>query len=663
MEEKTKERMEELAALLSYHSKKYYEEDAPQISDYEYDRLFYELVALEQQYPQFADPNSPTHRVGGKASEQFQKVTHTVRMGSLRDVFSFDELGDFLDKTALEVPDIAYSVEAKIDGLSVSLVYEHGILIQGSTRGDGKVGEDVTENLRTVSSIPKVISEQGHLEVRGEVYLPRANFEALNQKREEAGQALFANPRNAAAGSLRQLDSRITKERGLDIFVFNIQSSDRTFASHNEGLDYLASMGFPTVPFRSILSKKEEIYATIDTIGTMRASLPYDIEGVVIKADSLLHREQLGENISTPKWAVAYKFPPEQKETVLERIEIQVGRTGVLTPLAILSPVRLAGTTVSRATLHNADFIAEKDIRVGDTVLVQKAGDIIPEIVSVVPKGRTHQVPFVMPEICPSCGEKVYREEGEAALRCTNASCDAQLLRNLEHFVSRNAMNIDGLGSAQLAALKEVGIIHDTADLYSLQAEQLMNLERMGEKSVQNLLSAIEASKQAGPAKLLYALGIRQVGEKAAAVLIRHFPDLEQFFTLTEEELTQVEDIGAVTAQNIVNFFSHPQSRILIDRLAQAGVLLKQEAPAVIGDTFAGLTFVLTGTLPTMGRKEASELIETHGGKTSSSVSKKTSYVLAGAEAGSKLDKARALGIPILEEADFLAMLPKAPTE
>ncbi len=663
MEQSAKERMKELGALLAYHSKKYYEEDAPEISDYEYDRLFYELVELEQRYPQFSDPASPTGRVGGKASEQFQKVHHSVPMGSLRDVFSFEELGDFLDKTAQEVPGISYSVEAKIDGLSVSLIYEGGRLIQGSTRGDGKVGEDVTENLRTIHSIPKIIQEQGHLEVRGEVYLPKASFEALNAKREEAGQPLFANPRNAAAGSLRQLDSKVTAQRGLDIFVFNIQSSERTFTSHNEGLDYLSALGFPTVPFRAVLSEKKEIFSLIERIGTERTSLPYDIDGVVIKADLLSHRAQLGENTSTPKWAVAYKFPPEQKETVLERIEIQVGRTGVLTPLAILTPVRLAGTTVSRATLHNADFIAEKDIRIGDKVLVQKAGDIIPEIVCAIPKGRTHQVPFQMPDRCPSCGEKVYRQEGEAALRCTNASCDAQLLRNLEHFVSRNAMNIDGLGSAQLSALKAAGIVHDAADLYALEAPQLLGLERMGEKSVQNLLAAIEKSKQAGPAKLLYALGIRQVGEKAAAVLVRKFPDLMQFFSFTVEDLIQVSDIGSITAQNIVNFFSHPQTRILMDRLAQAGVLLKQQTPDVIGDTFAGLTFVLTGTLPTMGRKEASELIEKHGGKTASSVSKKTSYVLAGEEAGSKLDKAQSLGIPILDEAAFLAMLPEDRTK
>ncbi len=652
-----KQKIEELRRILAYHSKKYYEEDAPEISDFTYDQLFYELVALEEAHPEYYDPTSPTVKVGGKASTQFEKVTHEVRMGSLKDVFSLEELDDFLQKTAAVVPHPTYSVECKIDGLSVSLIYENGRLIQGSTRGDGLVGENITQNLCTIASIPKTIAEQGHLEVRGEVYLPRRAFEALNESRLASGEPLFANPRNAAAGSLRQLDPAVTAQRKLDIFLFNIQKSDRVFDTHMRGLDYLDELGFSTVPFRALLETPEEIHAQIEKIGQLRASLPYDIDGVVIKLDRISDRALAGENTATPKWAVAYKFPPEQKETKLLRIEVQVGRTGVLTPLAILEPVRLAGSTVSRATLHNADLIAQKDIREGDTVIVQKAGDIIPEIVRYVEKDRCAQVPFVMPTHCPSCGGAVYKEEGEAALRCTNPDCPAQLQRNLEHFVSRAAMNIDGLGAAQISVLCEKGMIHDAADLYILQKEPLLELDRMGEKSVANLLSAIEASKQAGLARLIYALGIRQVGEKAAQLLASRFSDIEALFSASEEELTETEDIGAITAQSILHFFAHPQTRTLIDRLKSYGVETVAKASTRTDDRFAGKVFVLTGTLPTMTRDQASALIVTHGGKTSSSVSKKTDYVLAGSEAGSKLDKALALGVTVIDEPTFLSMI------
>ncbi len=652
-----KQKIDELRATLAYHSKKYYEDDAPEISDFEYDRLFYQLVALEEAHPEYYDPTSPTVRVGGRASAQFEKVVHTVRMGSLRDVFSFEELDDFLQKTAQVIPNPTYSIECKIDGLSVSLIYENGRLVQGSTRGNGIEGENITQNLCTVASIPKVIDERGHLEVRGEVYLSRQAFEALNEKRAAAGEALFANPRNAAAGSLRQLDPKITAERKLDIFLFNIQASDRVYDTHTQGLDHLESMGFPTVPFRAVLSTAEEIHAHIEKIGAARQGLPYDIDGVVIKLDRIADRVLAGENTATPKWAVAYKFPPEQKETKLLRIEVQVGRTGVLTPLAILEPVKLAGSTVSRATLHNADLIAQKDIREGDTVLVQKAGDIIPEIVASVKRDRNSQVPYVMPQFCPSCHEAVFREEGEAAIRCTNPDCPAQLQRNLEHFVCRGAMNIDGLGAAQIAVLIAQGLVHDASDLYRLEKEQLLQLDRMGEKSASNLLSAIESSKSAGLARLVYALGIRQVGEKAAELLASEFSDIDALATASEEVLTAMPDIGAITAHNICNFFSHPQTRTLIDRLAQCGVQMQSKRAEQASDRFAGKTFVLTGTLPTMTRDQASALISQNGGKTSSSVSKKTDYVLAGAEAGSKLDKALSLGVPVIDEQTFLAMI------
>ncbi len=656
-----KKRIDELRALLSHHAYLYYVEDAPQISDYEYDKLFYELVALEEQYPEFESPTSPTKRVGGKALDKFEKVTHAVKMGSLSDVFSYEEVYDFVAKTNEKLgKNAVFSVEPKIDGLSVSLVYENGEFTLGSTRGDGIVGENVSENLKTVRTIPmKTRDALPHLEVRGEVYMPREAFAALNEKREAEGEPLFANPRNAAAGSLRQLDSKITASRRLDIFVFNVQAADGIeFSSHTESLEYLKRQGFHIIDGIRRASSADEIITAIKELGAARDSLPYDIDGVVIKADSLEERKILGENISTPKWAIAYKFPPEQKQTKLTDIIIQVGRTGVLTPNARLEPVRLAGTSVSRATLHNIDFIRERDIRIGDTVTVQKAGDIIPEVICVDTSKRDgSEIPYEMPTVCPSCGEPVIRDD-EAATRCTNASCPAQLERHIIHFASRDAMNIDGMGPAIVKLLIANGLIRDVADIYSLTASDVENLDRMGKKSAENLIAAIDRSKAAGLDRLIYALGIRQVGEKAAKSLAEAFPDIELLFGITEEQISAIYDFGDISARYIVNFFAHPQTRTLIDELKSRGVKTTYEKQQR-GNIFDGMTFVLTGTLPTMKRDEASRLIEENGGKVSSSVSAKTSIVLAGEEAGSKLTKAQSLGIRIIGEEEFLAMLAK----
>ena len=654
-----KRRIDELRELLAHHSYLYYVEDAPQISDYEYDKLFYELVALEEKYPEFDSPTSPTKRVGGKALDKFEKVTHAVKMGSLSDVFSYDEVRDFVAKTNEKLGKATvFSVEPKIDGLSVSLVYENGRFSLGSTRGDGTVGENVSENLKTVRTIPmKTKDALPHLEVRGEVYMPREAFAALNEKREAEGEQLFANPRNAAAGSLRQLDSKVTASRRLDIFVFNVQAAEGIeFSSHIESLEYLKSQGFHIIDGIRRASSAGEIISAIEEIGAARDSLPYDIDGVVIKADSLAERKLLGENISTPKWAIAYKFPPEQKQTKLTDIIIQVGRTGVLTPNARLEPVRLAGTVVSRATLHNIDFIRERDIRIGDTVTLQKAGDIIPEIICVDKSKRNgSEIPYEMPTLCPSCGEPVIRDD-EAATRCTNASCPAQLERHITHFASRDAMNIDGMGPAVVRLLIASGLIHDVADIYSLSAGEIEGLDRMGKKSAENLIAAIERSKSAGLDKLIYALGIRQVGEKAARSLAEAFPDIELLFSASEEQISAIYDFGDISAHYIVNFFAHPQTRVLVDELKSRGVKTTYEVQKR-GNIIEGMTFVLTGTLPTMKRDEASRLIEENGGKVSSSVSAKTSMVLAGEDAGSKLTKAQSLGVRIISEEELLAML------
>ncbi|MBR0235264.1 MAG: NAD-dependent DNA ligase LigA [Clostridia bacterium] len=657
--EQAKKRISELSKLLEYHSKKYYVDDAPEISDYEYDKLFYELVALENDFPELASPNSPTKRVGGKALDKFEKVTHAVKMGSLSDVFSYDEVRDFIKKTEEKLGHACvFSVEPKIDGLSVSLEYDGGNFTIGSTRGDGVIGENVTENLKTVRRIPLTLDTNLPLvEVRGEVYMPRATFYALNEKNEQSGGQIFANPRNAAAGSLRQLDSKITASRGLDIFVFNIQRAEGVeFSSHTESLDYLEKLGFHVIPDRKKLSGADDIIKRIEELGEMRSTLPYDIDGVVIKADSFAEREILGENTSTPKWAVAFKFPPEQKKTVLRDIIIQVGRTGVLTPNARLDPVRLAGTTVSRATLHNIDFIRERDIRIGDTVTVQKAGDIIPEVVSVdVTKRQIGAQPYQMPTVCPSCGEPVYRDD-EAAVRCTNSACPAQLRRTLEHFASRDAMNIDGMGEAVVSSLIDANLIKDAADIYRLDAKDVANLDRMGEKSANNLILAIENSKSAGLDKLIYALGIRGIGEKAARSLAQTFGNIDALMTADKESLVAIDDFGEITADYVINFFSHKPNRDLIEELKSLGLKTTFGAEKK-SDALAGLTFVLTGTLPTMTRSEAEAKIIENGGKTSSSVSKKTSYVLAGSDAGSKLTKAEALGVNVIDEDAFLRMI------
>lgn len=658
-----KEKIEKLRRQLTYHSKRYYVDDDPEISDFEYDRMYAELLSLEAEHPEYDDPASPTHRVGGAALDKFEKVTHGVPLNSLSDVFSFEELQDFLTRVANILPNAAYSVEPKIDGLSVALRYENGVFVNGATRGDGLVGEDVTQNLKTIFSIPLALTEPLSLTVRGEVYMPRAAFRRINEKREAEGLTLLANPRNAAAGSLRQLDPKVAAERKLDIFVFNFQEGSlyadgHAPRSHTETLDRLAELGFCVLNHRTLASDADAIIAHIRSLGEIRDELPFDIDGAVIKIDSLSDRVTLGEGTNTPKWAVAYKYPPEQKPTKLEGITIAVGRTGVLTPTAILSPVRLAGTTVSRATLHNEDFILEKDIRIGDIVTVQKAGDIIPEVVASHPELRAGgEQLFRMPSVCPSCGEPVMRDSDEgAAVRCTNSACPAQLSRGIEHFASKNAMDIEGLGPQVVELLLQNKLIGDAADLYALRAEDIAGLERMGDKSAANLIAAIERSKSAGLERLIFALGIRSIGQVAAAALAGRYRTLEACFAATKEELIAIEDFGEITADYVLNYFSHPQNLALCRRLMDAGVLTEATA-AEAGDKLAGLTFVLTGTLPDMSRDEASALIKAAGGKVTGSVSKKTSFVVAGEEAGSKLTKAQQLGVPVIDQAQMLEML------
>ena len=666
--ENVEQKLRTLRAKLLYHAKRYYVDDDPEISDYEYDMMYAELLKLEAEHPEFFDPSSPSQRVGGKALDKFEKVTHTVQMNSLSDVFSFDELREFLDRVAATVTDATYSIEPKIDGLSVSLRYEDGIFVQGATRGDGFVGEDVTQNLKTIFSIPMQLPEPLNLTVRGEVYMPRAVFERINLARESAGQALLANPRNAAAGSLRQLDPKIAAERKLDIFVFNFQEGSLYLdghepTSHTETLERLSELGFKTLENTATANRADGIISHIETLGKLREGLAYDIDGVVIKINDLATRRVLGEGTNTPKWAVAYKFPPEQKQTKLEDIVVAVGRTGVLTPTAVLSPVRLAGTTVSRATLHNLELIRERDIRIGDIVTVQKAGDIIPEVVKSHPELRAPDVKeFFMPEHCPSCGEPVFYDADEgAATRCTNSRCPAQLSRSIEHFASKDAMSIDGLGPQIVEALLSAKLITDAADLYSLTVADVAQMERMGEKSAQNLIDAIEKSKNAGLERLIYGLGIRNVGEVAATALAKHYGTLEALQGATVEELCTIEDFGLITAECVTNFFSHEQNQDLCRRLTAAGLLTVSTAKPA-DDLFKGLTFVLTGTLPTMSRDEAGEKIKAAGGKVSGSVSAKTHFVVAGEAAGSKLTKARTLGVPIIDDETLLRMIEERTT-
>ena len=658
-------RIKELREAIEYNSKLYYEKDSPVISDYEYDAMFRELSDLEENFPEFDSPTSPTKRVGGKALDKFEKYTHTVRMGSLTDVFSYDELSEFIERVADTVDNAEYSVEPKIDGLSVSLTYENGVFIKGATRGDGMIGEDVTENLKTIKTIPLTLKEKiPHLVVRGEVYMPRKVFFELNEIRESEGQALFANPRNAAAGSLRQLDSSICASRRLAIFVFNLQEGElytdgRVCKTHAESLDRLSELGFTVLPHRKTLRGYDAISEHVRALGEARPDLSFDMDGAVIKLNDLEARKIVGEGTSTPKWAVAYKYPPEEKETKLLSIDIQVGRTGVLTPTANLAPVRLAGTTVSRATLHNSSFISERDIRIGDTVVVRKAGEIIPEIVSSVTSKRTsEEVVFEMPTHCPSCGHPVVRDDaGDAiAVKCIFAGCPAQKARGIVHFASKGAMNIDGLGPQVVELLLKNNKIDGIADLYTLRVEDIEGLERMGKKSAENLVSAIEASKNRGLEKLLYALGVRQVGEVAAEEIAARMRTLDACISATKEDFTAISDIGEITAGELVEFFSDESTLELCDRLKELGIKTEAVAEEKL-DTLAGLTFVLTGTLPTMTRDEAATLIKKNGGKVSGSVSKKTSYVVAGEEAGSKLTKAKELGVTVIDEAGLLGMV------
>ena len=659
-------RAQELRDKITYNSKLYYENDAPEISDYEYDMMFRELTELEDSFPEIKTADSPTVRVGGKALDKFEKFTHSVRMGSLTDVFSYEELQAFTDRIAVEVgEDTEFSVEPKIDGLSVALVYRDGVFVQGATRGNGEVGEDVTENLKTIKNIPLKLTEPiPYLCVRGEVYMPKRVFNELNEAREAAGQPLFANPRNAAAGSLRQLDPKIAASRRLDILIFNLQEGSlyldgREAKTHIEALDRLDELGFKTVTNRISASGYHAVSEHIAYLGEHREELPFDMDGAVVKVNELSKRITVGEGTSTPKWAVAYKYPPEEKETKILSIDIQVGRTGVLTPTANLEPVRLCGTVVSRATLHNAQFIAERDIRIGDTVVVRKAGEIIPEIIrSIDSKRQGDEIVFKMPEVCPSCGGRVVRDEcGEgAATRCVNPACPAQTARSITHFASKNAMNIDGLGPQVVELLLSAGKIKDITDLYTLKVEDIENLERMGNKSAQNLVNAINQSKERGLEKLLFALGIRQVGEVAAEEIAGKMRTLDNLFSASFEDFASIKDIGEITATALVEFFADPETKAICEKLKAYGV--KTDATGEErGDKFASMTFVLTGTLPTMTRDEASALIKQNGGKVSGSVSKKTTYVVAGEEAGSKLTKAKELGVNVIDEDELLRMI------
>ena len=655
--EHSTKRAQELRDKLNYYSRKYYVDDDPEIEDYEYDMLQRELKAIEDKYPDLVTPDSPTVRVGGSAENLFSKVEHRVRMESLQDAFSFAEIEEFDRRVRETERDVHYVVEPKIDGLSVSLEYTNGVLPRGSTRGDGDVGEDVTANLRTVRSIPlKIKTPLPFLEVRGEVYMPKSVFASLVTRQELDGEKPFKNPRNAAAGSLRQKDSKVTAGRGLDIFVFNVQQIEGAeLSSHKQSLDFLREQGFHTIPFYTRFDNITDVISELKRIGEIRSGLEYDIDGAVIKVDDFAQRERLGSTSKFPKWAVAFKYPPEEKTTKLVDIEIGVGRTGVLTPTAVFEPVLLAGSTVSRATLHNQDFITEKDIRIGDEVAVRKAGDIIPEVVRVVSHAE-NSVPYILPSICPSCSAPVIREEGEAAVRCVNPECPAQLLRNVIHFCSRDAMDIEGLGDALVEKFIAENLISNVADIYDITAGEIMMLEGHQERSAKNLVEAIERSKQNDLSRLLFALGIRHIGQKAAKLLSEHFGDIDSIIAASEEEIAEIDGFGGIMAKSAAEFFSMTQTADLIERLKAAGVNMKSLKEKSDDQRFAGLTFVLTGTLPTLSRKEATEIIENLGGKASSSVSKKTSYVVAGEEAGSKLQKATDLGIPVITQDDLLKM-------
>ena len=651
-------RLESLREQIRYHSRKYYTEDDPEISDFAYDQLYRQLETLEQEYPDLVTEDSPTQKIGGAVYNTFAEVVHQVPLESLHDSFSQEELRDFDRRVREAVGPVTYVVEPKFDGLSVALEYRDGLFVRGSTRGDGLVGEDVTENIRTIRSVPKVLGEPiPFLEVRGEVYMSDRSFERLCARQELLEEKPFKNPRNAAAGSLRQKDPKVTAQRELSLFVFNVQQVEgKELSRHDQSLAWLQQLGFPVAPLYHTSGDIEEVLRFIQEIGDKRGEFDFPIDGAVVKVNDFFQREELGSTAKFPRWAEAFKYPPEEKETTLLDIEVNVGRTGVLTPTGRFAPVTLAGTTVSRATLHNQDFITEKDIRVRSRVVLRKAGEIIPEVVAVRerPEGST---PYFLPETCPSCGERVTRVEGEAATRCTNPQCPAQLLRNLIHFASRDAMDIEGLGPAILEQLLQVGLVHSPADLYTLEPDKLENLERFGRKSAENLLAAVEHSKGNDLYRLVYALGIPHIGVKAAQVLCKAFPSLEEILQATEEEIAQIEGFGGIMAKEVCAFFQKDSARELVSRLKDLGVNMVAQQPQAQSTSLQGSTFVLTGTLPTMSRKEATQLIESHGGKVTSSVSKKTSYVLAGDEAGSKLEKARQLEIPVLTEEELLHMV------
>ena len=655
--EQAKKRVEELRTVIEKNNRLYYDQDAPELEDFEYDALTRELKELEAQFPELVTPTSPTQHVGGTPSGRFAKVTHAVKMESLLDAFSFEELRDFDRRVREAGVEPEYVVEIKIDGLSCSLEYENGMLVRASTRGDGVVGEDVTANVKAIKRIPKQLKNAPEfLEVRGEVYMPHEAFRHLCAEQELQGAAPFKNPRNAAAGSLRQKDAKITGSRGLSIFVFNVQQiRGKELATHAESLDYLKSLGLPVSPRYHVVHDIETAIAEIEQIGQSRSTLDFDMDGAVIKVNDFAQRDRMGSTNKFPRWAIAFKYPPEVKETTLRSIEVAVGRTGVLTPTACFDPVFLAGTTVARATLHNEDFIRQLGLCIGDTIQVRKAGDIIPEVIGVTHHEAEAQ-PYQMPEVCPSCGAPVVHLEDEAALRCVNPECPAQSLRNIIHFASRDAMDIDGLGAAVAAQLVEKGLVHSAADLYDLTLEQLLTLEKFKEKSAANLLQAIENSKQNNLDKLLFGFGIRNIGDKAAALLAEHFGSLEAIREATEEQISEIDGFGGVMAQSVTEFFAKDGTTDLIHRLADAGLNMQWKGEPK-GDKLAGKTLVVTGTLETLSRNEAEALIVKNGGKASGSVSKKTAYVVAGTAAGSKLTKAQALGVPVLTEEEFLAML------
>lgn len=654
-------RIKELKDILNKSGYEYYVLDNPTMSDFEYDRLMQELIKLEGDFPEFATADSPTQRVGGEVADGFAEVVHTVQMQSLADVFSKDELYEFDSRVRAALGDesVEYVTEMKIDGLSVSLEYENGLFTRGSTRGNGFVGEDITQNLKTIPGIPLKLNEPlPFIEVRGEVYMPEKSFLRLNEQREASGEPVFANPRNAAAGSLRQLDSRIAAERKLDIFVFNLQRIEgKELSSHSQSIEYLASLGFKVIPERDVYTNIDDAYKEVLRIGESRGELAFDIDGAVVKVNSFAQREFLGSTSKTPKWAAAYKFPAEQKQTELLDIILQVGRTGAVTPNAVLKPVRIAGSTVSRATLHNIDNIKDKDIRIGDTVIIEKAGDIIPAVVGVVKEKRpANSAPFEMPKVCPICGEPLVREEGEAAVRCVNPNCSAQQLRAVIHFVSKAAMNIDGLGASIVEQLLDKKLINDCSDIYYLNFDNVISLDGFAEKSANNLIAAISESKKSGLDRVLFGLGIRMIGSRAAQILAAHFGNIDPLMSASVDELSSISEIGTKMAQSIVEYFKQDKSLYIIERLRAAGVDLTYTSTQK-GNNFDGKIFVLTGTLPTLKRNDAKKLIESYGGKVSGSVSKNTDFVVAGEEAGSKLDKALSLGIKVLSEAELTEML------